>query len=86
MINYTFEIVDLEGESIAVPVNGDATSLAGVLKLNSEGKEILKLLQENSVNQTIRILAKKYDNQYEELTEYVLSVVKELSNVGIIAE
>lgn len=44
-LNTSFEIVDMGEEMIAVPVGKRASDVRGVLKMNTEGREVFELIE-----------------------------------------
>lgn len=84
-LKYIFESVDMGDEIILVPVGEGANHVQGILKMNKEGLEIVKLLKtEISENQIVDLLSKKYVNDKETLLEYVHTVIKELTQAGVL--
>jgi len=84
-IKCDFEIVNMGDESIAVPVGSTAKEIQGVLKLNKEGEEILKLLCEgNNEEAIVELLAQKYENDRLSLSQYVSKVVHVLEEATIL--
>ena len=81
----SFQIVDMGDELIAVPVGENAKQIKGVIKLNTEGAEILKLLNEGlQTDQIIEQLNEKYENNQAQLSNYVNTFVRKLSDMGLI--
>ena len=78
MIQYSFELVDMGDEIIAVPIGDNSVSVGGVLKFNQQGAELFGLLQHNSVDRVIEMLTEKYDNALEEITLYVYEFIETL--------
>ena len=86
-LKYTFEAVNLGDEIVSVPVGNGATQVHGVLKLNREGQEILKLLEvETSEEQVVEALAAKYENDRATLAAYVHAVLDKLRAADLLEE
>lgn len=86
-LKYTFECVEMSDEIIAVPVGDMADQVHGVLKLNKEGHEILETLKiETTEQEIINILAKKYDNNIEQLSGYVHKTIQILKNANLLTD
>ena len=86
-LKYTFEMVDMGEEIICVPVGEGATKVHGVLKVNSEGREILDFLKEESTEDNIvSALAAKYENDWATLSGYVRIVLDNLRAAGLLVE
>ena len=84
---YKFEILELDDDVVAVPTETNAAGLHGVLKLNKEGAEILRLLaDETDENTIVRILSEKYDNDLDSLSEYVHSFVSKLKSYELLLD
>ena len=76
-LRVSFEIVDMGNESVAVPVGPGADQIHGVVKLNSEGREILELLKKDiTENEIIDVLSSKYENNRDDLADSVHKVVR----------
>ena len=79
-----FECVDLGDEIIAVPIGKGAEQIRGVLKMNSEGLEIIDLLKKgNTEEQIIDALVAKYENDRETISGYVRMVLSKLWDAGL---
>lgn len=86
-LKHIFEYVEMGEEIIAVPVSSKNDSLHGVVKLNYEGSEILKLLEKDTTEEEIvDVLALKYENDRETLREYVRSYIEKLREEDLIEE
>ena len=86
-LKYTFDAVEMGDEIVAVPVGDGADQMHGVVKLNKSGKEIIDLLKNDiSKEDIVDILAEKYDNKKEELSNHVSHVIDVLRNAGVIDE
>ena len=87
-LKYTFEIVDLGNETVAVAVGKDAEKLHGVLKINKSGAEILDLLSnETTETSIIETLHSKYNyNEQEEIIKYVHHFLENLRKQDLIQE
>ena len=85
-LKYMLETVDMGDELIAVPVGEGADQIAGVIRMNSEGLEIINLFKEEQTIETaIEILALKYDNK-DDMRQYVRRVVDVLRDANLIDE
>lgn len=86
-LSFTFEMVDMGDEIIAVPVGPQAEKLHGIVKLNKSGKEILELLStERTENEIIDALAARYEDERSILSGYVRSLIEALRKDGLIEE
>ena len=86
-LKYIFEYVDLGEEIIAVPICADANDFRGIIKLNTAGKEMFKLLeQDTSEKQIIDILSSRYENDLESLSKYVSNYIEKLRVNNLIEE
>ena len=84
-LKYAFENVEMGDEIISVPVGDDAYQIHGVVKLNQSGMEIMDMLKQNvTVEAMVDKLSSKYDNEIEDLHNYVLNVIKVLREAGLI--
>ena len=86
-LKYQFEAVDMGDEIILVPVGEGADRVHGILKLNTEGREIVDLLKNETTEASILdALAAKYENDRSVLAGYVESVVAALRGADLLAE
>ena len=85
-LKYKFEIIELDDEIIAVPIQEGANVLHGVIKLNSTGHEIFNMLKEDTTKEEIiSTLSKKYDaSSKEEITEYVDELINSLQQASLL--
>ena len=83
----TFDFVDMGDEIIAVPIGPNSDEIGGVFKLNKEGMEILKLLNDGlSREEVIDHLSSTYDNKRTELENYVDKTIGIFQQAGILIE
>ena len=83
---YSFEMVDMGDEIVAVPVGKKAGQLNGIYKLNKEGKELFELLaNEITVDEIIGILEDKYEDDKNTLQSYVGAFIDKLKKDGVLA-
>ena len=86
-LKYSFETVEMGEKIIIVPVGEGATQIQGILRLNKEGLEVLNLIKTyTSREQIISTLADKYENDREQLAEYVKDVETILADIGMLEE
>ena len=82
---YAFEIMDLDGERVAVPVGDGAEQFHGVLKMNETASDILKLLEKDTTEDQIIIdLLKEYEGDPDEMRKYVHSYIEQLIAEGVV--
>ena len=86
-LKYSFEIVDIGNEIVAVPIEDSAVKMHAVLKFNRTGREVFALMQEPTTEEAIvNTLAEKYPNQLESMTTYVHTFVQHFRDWGLIEE
>ena len=86
-INFSYEIVDMGNEFIAVPVGENSGAVHGVVKLNKAGVEIIELLKsDTTVEKIVAVLGDKYDNDINTLNEDVEHFINILKSNGLIIE
>ncbi len=84
-LKYQFDTVNMGEEIISVPVGKGSEQVHGIVKLNTSGYEVMGLLKdEMTSDDIIDILASKYENNKDELSKYVNSVIGTLGNAGLI--
>ena len=83
---YTFEIMEIDDQMMAVPVGEEADELHGILKLNQSAAAILELLkEETSEEEIVQKLLEKYESSEEDMRNYVHDYLAELEEAGILA-
>ncbi len=86
-LKYTFEDVNMGEEIVSVPVGEGSKSIHGVLKMNTEGKEIMDLLKEETTEgKIIDYLTSKYENDRNEITAFVRRTIHTLYEAGLLSE
>lgn len=84
-LKYNFETVDMGDEIICVPVGVGAEEVHGVLKLNKSGEKILDLLkEETNIDRIAKKITGAYDNDPNEIYDYVRNTVDTLRKIGLI--
>ena len=80
-----FEMVNMQEETIAVPVGNGANRVHGVLKLNATGKVIIELLQEEtSLERIIDRLSDLYEDDREAIAATVNKVIDLLKSYDLL--
>lgn len=84
-LKYTFEIMELEDQTVAVPVGEGASEYHGVIKMNEVARTILELLKED-INETeiIKALGNQYEVSQEILTRDVHNTLEKFEKEGIL--
>lgn len=86
-LKYEFETVDMGDEIILVPVGEGAKWVHGIIKLNKSGLEIINLMKKCvSEDNVVDALATQYENNRDDLLNYVRCVLKPLRENGLIEE
>ena len=86
-LKYDFETVELGDDYVSVPIGERSNTFHGVIKLNKEGMEIFNLLKTDiSEESIVNILASKYENNRETISDYVSQAIKRLREIGVIEE
>lgn len=84
-LKYTFEMMEIDDEIVAVPVGDTANTLHGIVKLNGTGAEILKMIQEEkSESEIVEELGKRYNSSLVEIEEYTSVFLKQMQEAGIL--
>lgn len=85
-LKYTFEMMEIDDETVAVPVGDNASTLHGIVKLNGTGAEILKMIQEEKTeSEIVEELGKKYESSHDEIQGFVSEFLKQMAAAGLIA-
>ncbi len=83
---YTFEIMEIDDQIMAVPIGEKADELHGILKLNQSAAAILELLkEETSEEEIVQKLLEKYESSEEDMRSYVKGYLAELEEAGLLA-
>lgn len=83
----TFEIMELEDYSVAVPIGLNGTQFNGVLKLNETALAILKLLEKDTTeDKIVDALLKEYEGEEQQISAFVHDFVQKLAAEGLIKE
>ena len=83
-LKYSFETMELDNETIAVPVGADAQDFRGVIKLNESALEIFSLLKEETTEEAvIAALRQRYGND-PEIPGFVADMVSYLTGEGVL--
>jgi len=84
-LKFDVELMDMDGETVAVPIGDGAEAFHGILKLNGTGKFILNLLRENTTEETVvDAILQEYTGEREEITDYVRGFVSRLRQEGLL--
>ena len=82
---YSFEIMELDDDMVAVPIGTNGEQFNGVLKINETASAILKLLQvESTEEKIVDALLEEYSGEREEIADYVHSFLEYLKQENII--
>lgn len=86
-LKYTFELVNLDDEIVAVPIDASKEEFRGIIKLNPSAEIIFKLLDNNITEDEIfDVLINKYDVAEDELRQYIHDFINKLNSAGLLEE
>ncbi len=86
-LKYTFEMMEVDEQTMAVPVGDGAEEFHGILKLNDSAAAILELLKEDTTLEAVtEKLLEQFDSSKEEMEEYVTDYVNQLKEAGLLVE
>lgn len=84
-LKYTFTVMELDDQIMAIPIGEGADELHGVVKLNDTAAAIFnKLSEETSEDEIVKSLLEEYDISEDELKNFVHEYVGELSEAGLL--
>lgn len=84
-LKYTFEMMEIDDEIVAVPVGDNANTLHGIVKLNGTGAEILKMIQEEKTeSEIVSALSEKYGSPIDEIWGYVSHFLRQMASAGLV--
>ena len=85
-LNYQFEITDVAGDLIAVPVGDGAEKLHGVLTLNETAADLLRLLaSDTDEDALVSAMREKYEGDEKEIRAFIHGYLDELRGMGLLA-
>ena len=81
-------IMDMAGEMVGVAVGANSWRFRGMLKLNEEAAEIIRLLKEEITMEDLgKALQEKYaDSSSEEISSFLAEFLDQLRNEGLLAD
>ena len=86
-LNKDFEIVEVAGENMAVPLGEEAASLNGVVALSSAAAYLLRqLIEDRTREELLELLLQEYDVKPEVAEEDLSKFLEELTAIGLILE
>lgn len=84
-LKYSFEMMKLDDQIVAVPVGDKASEFHGVIKLNETAAAILELLKEETVEEAIiKALENEYEVDRDTLTKDVYNILTEFKDKGML--
>ena len=82
-----FEIMELDDETVAIPLGKNAKLFHGVIKMNDTGAYIMNLLKEDiSEEDIVRLIDMEYDASKEQIAADVHSYLDEFRTRGLLEE
>lgn len=79
--------MDLDDETVAIPLGKNAQLFHGVIKMNDTGAFILDLLKEEiSEEDIVRLISKEFDASKEQITADVHSYLDEFRTRGLLED
>lgn len=86
-LNNSFEIVDVAGEYIIIPISNATKIVNGVIAVTDAVAYLLKNMKEaKSEQDLVQLLVREYDVDYEKAQEDVKTMVIKLMDIGVIDE
>ncbi len=84
-LKYTFEIMELEDQMVAVPVGEGASEFHGVIKMNETVGAILELLKiDIDEAEIINVLGNRYEVSQEILRKDVHNTLEKFKEEGLL--
>lgn len=84
-LKYEFEMMEIDNETIAIPIGTNSQSFKGVIKLNETGAKIFELIKEGrnleSIIDDMRFL---YPENVDDIPAYVYEFVDNLKKDGVL--
>lgn len=83
----TFEIVDVTGEYMAVPVGAEAETFGGVIALSETAAFLLKQMESpKTVEELTGLLTQQYEISEKAAAEDISTAIEQFRELGIIEE
>ena len=84
-LNTSFEVVDVSGEYMIIPLNNSTEVVNGVIVVTEAVAYLLKNMQDaKSEQDLVDLLMMEYDVEYERAQEDVHTMVEKLTDLGVI--
>lgn len=83
-LKYTFEMMEIDDQLMAVPVGDGADEFHGILKLNSSAASIFELLKEDTTEEEIVSKLQESYESSDELKTYVHDYIAQLKEAGFV--
>lgn len=83
-LKYEFTMMEMDGETVAVPVGDHADELHGILRLNESAARILELLREETTEEAVIAKLKEEFEPSEELAGLVHDYIERLRAAGLL--
>jgi len=84
-LKFDIEIMEMDDQSIAVPVGDGAEAFHGVLKVNESAAFILNQLKEETTEEAIvEAILKEYAGEKETVAEYVKNYIGSLREANLL--
>lgn len=86
-LKYTFEMMEIDDQPMAVPVGDGADELHGILKLNKSAAAIIELLKEDiTEDQIVEKMLERFDGDEQEIRACVHDYLAELNETGLLEQ
>ncbi len=86
-LKYNFVVREVAGQSVALVVGEDSKNFNGMIKLNSVGEFIFKLLENDiSFEEILNAITDKYDVTAKDAASSVENYIQVLKNNNLITE
>ncbi|MBR6681603.1 MAG: PqqD family protein [Clostridia bacterium] len=86
-LKYEFVVRDVAGQVVALPTGADSAEFNGMIKLNSVGEFIFKMLaNETTLDEILEAITKEYGASADEARASVESYIETLRENGLLAE
>lgn len=81
----TFELMELDGSNIAVPVGEGAESFKGIIKMNETAKDIFEFLkEETTLDQVVEKMCEIYSGDKDSIRKATEETINTFVNAGFI--
>lgn len=86
-LKHTFEMMNLDDQTVAIPVGADANDFHGVIKLNETAAAIFEMLKEdNTEDAIVEAMLQEYEVSRDVISRDVSKYIRDFREKGLLIE